>query len=377
MDATSLLFQIQGLQAAQAAAEQTKITHRIAEERLDWGRKQSEADRGSSQPLIDRMIKGMDFQDEFAQEQKDFFDKTYKPLEADFAEQVKKYNSADYQESRAGQAGAEVAQSFEGARAAASQNLKDFGVNVSDPRYQSTNLLARISQAGATSGARNKARADVASEGLALQQNAINTGRGYAGNINATSNTGLNAGNSAVNNTLATTASAANVTGTAPQYYGLSNNAMNTWGSMANSNYANYMQGYNADAARSAARTNAIGSAIGLAGGIGLQAAMAGFMPPAVPHRAAGGTVPDQASPTDGEAVDDVPAQLTAGEFVIPKAAVEWFGQKHFHQLIDKANKERQQMTAQSGAVPEMGPGSDQPPAFVSRSQPQAALPVG
>jgi hypothetical protein len=142
------------------------------------------------------------------------------------------------------------------------------------------------------------------------------------------------------------------------------------------------MQGYNADAARSAARTNAIGSALGLVGGIGLS-----YLNPlgkgaraatgAVPHQAAGGTVPDQASPTDGAAVDDVPAQLTAGEFVIPKAAVEWFGQKHFHQLIDKANKERQQMTAQSGAVPEMGPGSDQPPAFVSRSQPQAALPVG
>jgi hypothetical protein len=264
------------------------------------------------------------------------------------------------------------------ARSAAEQNLKDFGVNVSSPRYQSTNLLAQIAGAGAVSGSQNKARSDVASEGLALQQQAINNGQAVAGIANNSLNTGLNAGNSAVSNTLANTASGASTMGTAPQYFGQANNALNTWGSLANSNYANYMQGYNADAARSAARTNAIGSALGLVGGIGLSYLNPfGSKPAVTPKYAVGGTVPDQASPSDGEAVDDVPAQLTAGEFVIPKAAVEWFGQKHFHQLIDKANKERQQLTAQSGAVPEMGPGSDQPPAFVSRSQQQAALPVG
>jgi hypothetical protein len=242
----------------------------------------------------------------------------------------------------------------------------------------SSSLLGNLASASGVTGAMNTERGRVQSEGLQLTNQAIGHGMGVAGLANQSYSTGINAGNSAVNNTLANTQSGAGIMGTAPQYYGLGNQAMSNWGNSVNSSYANYMQGYQADQARSAARTNAIGSALGLAGGIGVQAAMGRFFPPtAVPHQAAGGTVPDQASPTDGAAIDDVPAQLTAGEFVIPKAAVEWFGQKHFHQLIDKANKEREQMTAQSGAVPEMGPGSDQPPAFVSRSQPQAALPVG
>jgi hypothetical protein len=378
MDATSLFFQMQGIQAAQAAADQSKLTNNIAQQQLDWGKQQWAADRARSQPIIDAMIAGQNQANEFGRQNQDFFNNTYSPLLKDFADQAKKYNSQDYQELRAGQAGAAVAQNFAGAKAAAEQNLKDFGVDPSSPRYASTNLLNHIGQATATAGAENTERANVQSEGLALEQQAIGNGFGVAGLANQSYNTGLNAGNSAVNNTLANTASGASIMGTAPQYYGLSNNALNTWGSLANNNYSNYMQGYQADQARAGARTNAIGSALGLAGGIGVQAAMGRFFPtPAVPHQAAGGTVPDQASPTDGAAVDDVPAQLTAGEFVIPKSAVEWFGQKHFHQLIDKANKERQQMTAQSGAVPEMGPGSDQPPAFVSRSQPQAALPVG
>lgn len=377
MDAFGQLMMLQGLQQAQAAAEQTKLTNSIAKEQLDWGKQQWEEDKNRTQPIIDQMVAGAKQSNDFAKQNQDFYTSTYQPLQKDYADQALKYNSQDYQELRAGQAGATAAQSFAASKAAAEQNLKDFGVNPSSPRYMSSSLLGHLASAAGITGAENTERANVQSEGLQLENQAIGHGMNTAGLANQSYNTGINAGNSAVSNTLANTASGASVMGTAPQYYGLGNQAMSNWGNSINSNYANYMQGYQADQARSAARTNAIGSALGLAGGIGVQAAMGRFMPTAVPHQAAGGTVPDQASPTDGAAVDDVPAQLTAGEFVIPKAAVEWFGQKHFHQLIDKANKERQQMTAQSGAVPEMGPGSDQPPAFVSRSQPQAALPVG
>lgn len=43
------------------------------------------------------------------------------------------------------------------------------------------------------------------------------------------------------------------------------------------------------------------------------------------------------ASPSQGQVTDDVPAQLNAGEFVIPKDVTSWYGQKFMQDLIKKA----------------------------------------
>ena len=39
--------------------------------------------------------------------------------------------------------------------------------------------------------------------------------------------------------------------------------------------------------------------------------------------------------------VDDVPANLTAGEFIIPKDVVEWKGKEYFYKLMAQARKLR------------------------------------
>jgi hypothetical protein len=92
-------------------------------------------------------------------------------------------------------------------------------------------------------------------------------------------------------------------------------------------------------------------------------------MPPAqLPADATpGGGVPSYASPSGGAATDDVPAQLTAGEFVIPKDVAMWVGHKALAQQLDKARNEQQKFSQRddvggepTGAIPQM-------PAFVSR----------
>jgi hypothetical protein len=77
------------------------------------------------------------------------------------------------------------------------------------------------------------------------------------------------------------------------------------------------------------------------------------------------------ASPTGGKAVDDVPARLTVGEFVIPKDVAAWKGQEHFQKLIDSSRK----AAAQATAKPKVGPAVGGPPAVVSRPQ-QGAIPM-
>ena len=84
-----------------------------------------------------------------------------------------------------------------------------------------------------------------------------------------------------------------------------------------------------------------------------------------------GGTVPVHASPSAGQAIDDVPARLTPGEFVIPKDVMSWKGEEWAQKEIQKARQ------AQKGAVakPQMAALPPQRPTFVSRSG--GALPMG
>ena len=80
-----------------------------------------------------------------------------------------------------------------------------------------------------------------------------------------------------------------------------------------------------------------------------------------------GGTVPVHASPSGGAAVDDVPAMLTAHEFVIPKDVAMWMGHKALAGTIDKARKEQQQFAGRDDIGGEPTMAIPQTPTFVSR----------
>lgn len=350
-----------GILAAQAAMEQTRVMGELARENLAWSKEQYYDAKATNKPIIEEFIRSAKLQNEFAEEQKAFYDETYKPIEADLAKRAQEWDTPERREQEAAAAAADVAQQFEGARQAAESQLRDFGVDPSSPRYAATSLGARLAQAQTGSAAQNMARKNVEMQGMQLEQNAVNTGRGYPGAVNQTWGTANNSGNSAVQGTINTTQLGSNMMGTPVQWYGLQNQALGTWGNIAANNYKNYLEGYKM---QNQQQSSGMGQIAGLAGGL-----ISSFLED-------GGSVPDQASPTQGAAIDDVPAQLTAGEFVIPKRAVEWFGEKHFHQLITKADQEREQVTAQSGAVPDQAVVASRRPTFVSRDQ-RAALPVG
>jgi hypothetical protein len=71
-----------------------------------------------------------------------------------------------------------------------------------------------------------------------------------------------------------------------------------------------------------------------------------------------GGAVPDTASPSAGRGIDDVPARLTAGEFVIPKDVLSWKGEEFFQKLIEGSRKSKPSAPAQPqrGAIPVEAP---------------------
>jgi hypothetical protein len=247
----------------------------------------------------------------------------------------------------------------------------------------------RLQQMGLESGAINTGRGLVnATQGLTQ----AGTGAGAAGSSSAagaanTANTNLTTGSTAMTNPA--------------QWFNAGANNMNS--------YVNAVNGYNDSNAKFSESSGAgLGSLLGTAGGLLTKAMPAGFlakggavgryadggmvdptltptqgdgmtgipsapfMPsPAIPPSAlgatTGGTVPVHASPSMGSSVDDVPAMLTANEFVIPKDVAMWKGHEFFAKAIDQARRGQQQFSNRDDVGGEPTAAIPQHPTFTSR----------
>jgi hypothetical protein len=92
-------------------------------------------------------------------------------------------------------------------------------------------------------------------------------------------------------------------------------------------------------------------------------------IPPAAmpPGGTPGGGVPASASPSMGQQTDDVPAMLTANEFVIPKDVALWKGHEYLAKLIDQSRQAAQKFSQRDDVGGEPTGAMPQQPTFVSR----------
>ena len=89
--------------------------------------------------------------------------------------------------------------------------------------------------------------------------------------------------------------------------------------------------------------------------------------PPMPTDATPGGGVPAYASPSNGQVTDDVPAMLTANEFVIPKDVATWKGHEYFAKQIDQARAAQQKFSQRDDIGGEPTQATPQQPTFVSR----------
>jgi len=68
----------------------------------------------------------------------------------------------------------------------------------------------------------------------------------------------------------------------------------------------------------------------------------------AVPGATTGGFVSQALSPSRGGQVDDIPARLNQGEYVIPRDVVHFKGKEFFHKLIAQSRANRAKLGAPS-----------------------------
>lgn len=342
-----------------ASKEAAQLSYKASQEQLAWAKEKYASDKIISEKVIDSALKRQDVNDANAAEDRARYESIYQPLEDQLAQEAEDYANPERMEQNVARAQADVAQQFDASRQRALQNLQSFGVDPSSLRYAALDRAANVQQGAAEAAAGNQSRQQDEAIGRALRSEAINVGRGYPGQIAGTYATALQSGNQGINSALATTASGANSMGTGIGWQGAGNQALGTWGNALNAGYNNQLAAWQADQSNS----SGLGGLLGTALGVGLSYEDGGSV-------TSGGNVPAEASPSRGKAIDDVPARLNVGEFVVPKEAVAWKGEEFFQNLIKKSAEDKKKATAK----PEYAIAPPERPTFDTT---RSALPVG
>lgn len=376
--------------ASQAAADHA---YALGEDQLNWAKATYLADKQVTDQVVKQALQTQATNNANAAEDRARYKSIYQPLEDQAVADAQSYNTPERLQQDMGRAQANVAQQFDGQRSAAQQQLESFGIDPSSTRFAALDIGTRASQAAAEAAAGNQAAVQSEATGRALRADAINVGRGYPGQVANTYQTGINAGNQATNSQLATTASGSNSMNAATGFFNAGTNALNAGTGALNAGFNNSLAGYSAGQSSSSGLGSLLGSAAGAAlsaysSGLEDGGAVPGYdqggaiptgpMPQApagaAPGATPGGAIPVQASPSRGAIPDDVKANLTPDEFVVPRDVALWKGQEFFQKLIQQSRQQKQGAQAKPQAQPPL-PG---PTRFASRpGQPVAqAIPA-
>jgi hypothetical protein len=330
--------------AADAASKASADTQKRADAQYELAKKSYGDNQTLNQSVADSLIGAMNDQRGAAAEDRARYKSAFQPLEDQLIADSNTYNSPAKRDLEQGRAIAGVGQQFDAARSNAQRDLEAYGIDPSSTRYAGLDIGVRTQQAAAEAAASDAAARNVENTGRELRGQAISVGQRLPAQSVAEFQSSQGAGNSAVGNANQTTQTGFNTMGTAPQYGALGvdymnagTNATNSAGTIQNAGYANQLAAFNANQQASSGWGQLAGTALGIGakmafapatGGASMLLAGGGAIPDP------GGGVPTSASPTGGKAIDDVPAKLTAGEFVIPLDVAKWKGEEFFQKLI-------------------------------------------
>jgi hypothetical protein len=400
-----------GMDEAMVSAQAAQQAYQLGEQQLQW----TQQVWNQEQPLMDaseqqQMALSAQEQTSLEQSQRESdqqyqeYESTYAPLEASYANEAENWDSPAAIAQARGQAMGDVAEEGQAGLNSAAETLRSYGINPGSGRYASLYTGAQPMLGAAEAAAGTTAAQNLRLQKMGLESGAINTGRGLVNATEGLTSAGTGAGSASGN-------SASGAAQTANQDLSTGSTAMTNpsqWFNSGASNmgeYVNAVNGYNTSQAQfaeaGAGEMGGLGSALGSVLGAGMLkgyaegggvdptltptqgGGMTGIpsapvMPPqsnhltgAIPQVAlgatTGGTVPVHASPSMGATTDDVPAMLTANEFVIPKDVATWLGHKHLAGQIDKARQEQHAFANRDDIGGEPVHAIPQHPTFVSR----------
>lgn len=203
---------------------------------------------------------------QWATEDRDRYNNTFKPLEDQFIDKAQNWDSAERQAQQAAEAKADVLNNASQQRQATERNMASMGVDPTSGRYAGVERAGESATALAAAGAENNARNTVRNQALSLQAETVNMGKGLA--VNPASSLGLStsAGSAAMQTTAGNNAQAAGLSSIMGQGYQA---AMTGYGNQANTlnqQYQNQLNAWQANQNASSSLWGGIGQVGGMLG---------------------------------------------------------------------------------------------------------------
>lgn len=250
-----------------AADEQSaQLQYSLGQQQLAFGQQQFNEIAPYEQQFLQQQTASSAAETAQAGADQQYYNQTYQPIQTALASEAQNYSSPANATQQAGSAMADVSSAFNQNKASTLASLESYGIDPSQTRYQALDLGANISQAAATAAAGTQAYQNNYLTGMGLQQNAVNTGMGFAGQISSNYGGASSSGSSGITSANQTTNTAVNAQGSPSSYFGNSVNANNGAASALNLGYQNSLAGANFNASQSAGLSSGIGSAVGMAG---------------------------------------------------------------------------------------------------------------
>ncbi|RLC18922.1 MAG: hypothetical protein DRI24_01770 [Deltaproteobacteria bacterium] len=304
------------------SAEQLTKHYDSANERQDYDQAQWRKNKKRLAGIDDQALDYSENAIRRAEEDRQKYEELYQPIEAQYLDKVKNYDTAERRTSEAASAQTEVASQADAARQSALRRLESYGVDPSQTRNSALDAGVRMEEAKAKAGAANTARRDIEKTGMALEEGTIGAGRG----LDTQSKRGFTSG-----------------AGGIPEY-GMGQGEMFSQGNQVMGQWGDALGSAATAGSQDRSNKNAVHSA-----NLGAATSIAGMA-----MMAEGGEVEGPGGPTD----DAIPAALSDGEFIIPADVVKRKGTEFFDKLIQKVkteNAEREenaQVTAEAMAIP-------------------------
>lgn len=208
----------------------------------------------------------------WATEDRQRYNDTFKPLQDQFIDTAKNWDSAERQQQQAAEAKADVLNSAAEQRGASERNMAAMGVDPTSGRFAGVERAGEMGTALAAAGAQNNARNTVRKEGVAMRADAVNMGSGLAVNPASSLGLGVSAGSAAMGTTSGNNAQAAGNAQIMGNGYKAAMSGYGNQASILNQQYGNQLNAWQAQQQASAQGTGALMGGVGSMVGMGLMA---------------------------------------------------------------------------------------------------------
>lgn len=244
----------------------------FAKEQFAQGNIRQEEMDALTNRVIEQQLSTQDQTNAWAQEDRQRTKEVFQPLQDEFIQQAKEYDSPEKQAQAASEAKADVLKAADTGNQIQLRQMASMGINPASGRFQGTQRANDLNVALSSAGAQNAARTMVKDKGLALKADAINMGAGLPSSTAAAYGIGLNAGNAATGNSAQANANWRGNVGIMGQGFGGAMQGYSNQANILNNLYGNQVQAWQAQQQANATSAAGIGSMVGTIAGAGITA---------------------------------------------------------------------------------------------------------